>query len=70
MATLTLTGNEPLVAADPAPPRKRAAQDTVSACYLLGIARGDADALGRLYDESSGLVYALTLRILGVRFGS
>lgn len=33
--------------------------------YIHRIAAGDQQAMGRLYDESCGLVYSLALRILG-----
>jgi RNA polymerase sigma-70 factor (ECF subfamily) len=33
--------------------------------YLQRIARGDAQALSTLYDESNGLIYGLALRMLG-----
>ena len=33
--------------------------------YVAGVSAGDPEALAKLYDESSSLVYALALRILG-----
>src|SRR5690348_8226162 len=33
--------------------------------YLMGAARGEQSAFARLYDESSGLVYSVVLKILG-----
>ncbi len=62
MATMTLT--QPLVAPAREAVPKRAAQDLLWASYLAAVAQGDAKALARLYDESSGLVYAIALRVL------
>lgn len=58
----TMTGGAVRVSPSSAATRHR---DTSWNRYIARIAEGDHAALGSLYDESSGLVYSLALRILG-----
>jgi RNA polymerase sigma-70 factor (ECF subfamily) len=50
--------------AEPTPPADVRAQNEADAALLLEVARGDRDALARLYDRFSRPLYAVAFRIL------